>query len=185
MKEKENILKILENTKKAIKDYNVVELKNLSNQTIHTASIYQDTDNISVAVIVYALGKIIQKKETEPDKNWNKVTSNFILFIEGAIKALKQDDLEKFRKQLGHLRREINKFSPNLRKQIKEVFRKASINKASKIYEHGISLEQTAKLLGLSIWEISEYAASKLETPKITATIKPKDRLKNAMEFFS
>jgi len=184
MKESNNIIDILKKTKRAIIEKDITSLKELSDRTIHTASIYQDPDNIAIAVTVYSLGKIIQKKETEKNKNWKKLAANFNLFIDGILLALKKGDMEKFRKQLEYLRKEINKLSPDFRKQVQEVFRKASINKASKIYEHGISLEQTAKMLGLTIWDISEYAAQKSETPKITATVNVKQRLKQAMDFF-
>ena len=59
MQEKENVLRILEEAKKAIEIGDALEIKNLSNQTINTASLIQDPDNIAVAVIVYSLSKII------------------------------------------------------------------------------------------------------------------------------
>ena len=52
MQEKDNLIDILEKTKKAIKEEDVLLLKELSNRTIHTSSIYQDPDNIAIAVIV-------------------------------------------------------------------------------------------------------------------------------------
>ena len=54
MKEEENVLRILKETKKALVNNNPVKLKEMSNHTIHTASITQDMDNIAVAVIVYS-----------------------------------------------------------------------------------------------------------------------------------
>ena len=52
MKEHDNILRILEETHKAIEAEDFAEVKNLSDQTINTASLTQDPDNIAVAVIV-------------------------------------------------------------------------------------------------------------------------------------
>ena len=185
MEERGNIIKILEKTKKAIKNQEVLILKELSDRTIHTASISQDPDNIAIAVNVYSLSKIIQKKETEKDKNWNKLISNFILFIDGALNALKKDDLEKFRKELNYLRKEINKFSPNFKQQIKDVFRKASINKASKIYEHGISMEKTASLLGITMFELASYAGqTNVSDVRESKTMDVKSRIKLAMDMF-
>jgi len=59
---------------------------------------------------------------------------------------------------LKQLRAEIEMISPGMKKYIQEVFRKASINKASKIYGHGVSMENTAKLLGITVWELANYA---------------------------
>ena len=54
MHEKEHVIKILERTKQAIKEEDVLLLKELSNQTIHTSSMEQDTDSIMIAIIVYS-----------------------------------------------------------------------------------------------------------------------------------
>ncbi|GAI40255.1 unnamed protein product, partial [marine sediment metagenome] len=47
MQEEGNILRIFEETKEAIEKEDTVKLKELSNQTIHTASLSQDPDNIA------------------------------------------------------------------------------------------------------------------------------------------
>ena len=54
---------ILEKAKIAIEDGNPVNLNDLSNRTIHTASIEQDTDSVILAVIIYSLSKIIERGE--------------------------------------------------------------------------------------------------------------------------
>jgi len=61
MIEKEHVIKVLENTKIALKKEDVIQLKELSNQTIHSASIDQTSESILLAVIVYSLGKIIER----------------------------------------------------------------------------------------------------------------------------
>jgi predicted transcriptional regulator len=69
---------------------------------------------------------------------------------------------------------------------IQEVLRKASINKASKIYEHGISLGQTAQLLGITQWELSEYSGqTNVSDNDYNKTLDIKKRAKMALEFFS
>jgi len=63
MREIENILNILKQTKRAMNENNPSIIKNLSNQTIHTASLTQDPDNIAVAVAIYSLGKILERED--------------------------------------------------------------------------------------------------------------------------
>jgi len=58
MEEADNIVRILEETQDAIEKEDSFKLKRLSDETIHAATIYQDPDNIIVAVLVYSLGKI-------------------------------------------------------------------------------------------------------------------------------
>jgi len=62
MEDGENIIRILEETKIALKKKDTLKLKQLSDQTNNTASLTQDSDNIAVAVIVYSLGKIFGKR---------------------------------------------------------------------------------------------------------------------------
>ena len=83
------------------------------------------------------------------------------------------------------LRSAIEHLSGRLKDYIQDVFRKASINRASKIYEHGISMEKTASLLGITLFELASYAGQKeeAELPQ-TKTIDVKARIKLAEDFF-
>lgn len=184
MKEGKNILKILQETEKAIKSENIIALKHLSDRTIHTASISQDPDNIAIAVIVYSLSKMIQRKRYHEYKGWDKFYRKFITCIGRSKNAVKRGDEKEFKKCLAEIRGAINNLSGDLRKNIQDVFRKASINKASRIYEHGISMEQTAKLLGITMWELANYAGHRVGEAKLTKTQNVRDRIKLAMSMF-
>jgi len=186
MQEKENILRIMEGTKAAIKREDVVMLKNLSNQTVHTASTTQDPDNIAVAVIVYSLSKVIERKKYQQYKEWGKFYGKIISNIDNSIKFLRKNDEINFRASIEAIRKDIDNLSGNLKWYIKDVFRKASINKASRIYEHGISMEKTAKLLGISLWELADYAGQTgIGDTKLCKTCDTKSRIKLAMDMFS
>ena len=67
-----NVLRILNETKKALEKHDATAMKDLSNQTINTASLTQDPDNIAVAVIVYSLGKILEKHQYQKFDDWKK-----------------------------------------------------------------------------------------------------------------
>jgi hypothetical protein len=86
-----------------------------------------------------------------------------------------------------NLRKAITKVSKDLKYYIQDVFRKAQINKASKIYEHGISMEKTANLLGITVWELANYAGQRPEISeqKEIKTVSVKERIKLAMGMFS
>ena len=185
MKEVENVLRILRETKKAIKEEDNVKLKELSDQTIHTASIYQDSDNIAVAVIVYALSKILERTRYRYYKNWPRFFKTFILCIDRAISAIEKNQIEYFREQVKCIRKEMNDLTGNFKMHVQDVFKKAEVSKASRIYEHGISMEQTSKLLGITIWELAEYAGQTgISDVDIGITLPVKNRIKQAMEIF-
>jgi len=186
MKETGNILNILEQSRDAVKKEDVSKLKDLSDQTIHTASTSQDPDNITVAVIVYSLSKIIERKRYREYPEWNNFYKTYIYNIENVISAIKKNDEEKISQSLRSIRAEIDSISGNLKRDIQDVFRKASINKASKIYEHGISMEQTAKLLGITVWELASYAGQNPEISEtnLQLTQDIKTRIKLAVDMF-
>ena len=176
MEEVENILRILEETKVALKNKDVLKLKQLSDQTNNTASRTQDADNIAVAVIVYSLGKILERGYAE-----NLVV--VIKKIDDVIRNLKKNK-NLLNGSLKQLRAEVEKVSPRMKKYIQEVFRKASINKASKIYGHGISMQNTAKLLGISVWELANYAGQTGVSDYASKTLGVKERIKLVEEMF-
>ncbi len=183
--EKQHILQILKEAKSAIRQNNNVKLKELSNKTIHTASIEQDPNSIALAVIIYSLSKIIERKKFSYYKEWPDFYKTYIGSIDEAIKALQEDKEEKFKEKINEIIKKIGKLSGKFKKYIQDVFRKAKINKASRLYEHGISMEQTAKLLGITIWELAEYAGQTgISDVNLSVTLPIKQRIKYAEEMF-
>lgn len=186
MEEVNHIVDVLEKTKSALSEQNILLLKDLSNQTLHCASTEQDTGSIMIAVIVYSLGKILERKESLKLKNINQFIKRFNGSIDLAIRAAKEGNEERYEYYLGMARKSISSLSVNLKPYIEEVLRKASINKASKIYEHGISLGQTSKLLGITQWELTEYAGqTNISDVNYNKTMNVKKRAEMALEFFS
>ena len=185
MQERQNILRIFKESKEAIEKNDFLKLKELSNQTINTASRTQDSDNIATAVIIYSLGKIMSRKHYRTYPNWDKFYRILILSINNSISSLEKDDDEGFRKNLELIRTSIEKLSGKLKKYISDVFIKSKINKASRIYEHGISMEKTAKLLGITMFDLANYAGQKdIMEGSETKTFNTKSRIKCAMDIF-
>ncbi|MEK6757884.1 MAG: hypothetical protein AABX88_02035 [Nanoarchaeota archaeon] len=185
MQEKEHVLKILRETIISLKKEDSLKLKDLSNQTIHTATSTQDPDSIALAVVVYSLSKIVERKNYQKYPGWNKFHDVILQAINDAIISLEKDNFVKFKKDFELIRNTINKLSGKLKDYIQEVFRKASINKASRIYEHGISMEKTANLLGITEWELANYAGQTgISDVNLSKTKSAKERIKLAMEIF-
>ena len=181
MQEAENVLRILEETIEAIKKEEVVQLRELSNQTIHTASTSQDPDNVAVAVIVYSLSKIVERGAFKEFPDFEK---KVLHLLNEVIISVKKRNPKEIHDCLSEIRKTIESFSGKLKEYIKDVFRKASINKASKIYEHGLSIERTSSLLGITMFELASYAGERGFDEKEEKTIDVKSRIKLAMEMF-
>ena len=185
MQEKENVMRILREAKTAIRKEDSLKLKELSNQTIHTISIGQDPDNIAVAVIIYSLSKMIERKHYKEYRGWENFFKTLVDSLDGLILASKQNDEKLFKFNLEVIWKIINKLSGRLRQYIQDVFVKAKINKASKVYAHGISREKTAKLLGITLFDMAGYIGQSGESNvPLGVTRSAVGRVKLAMELF-
>ncbi len=185
MKENENILRILKETKRFVEEDKANELKTLSNQTIHVATISQDADNVVVAVLVYSLGKVMEREHYRDMEGWDEFYQAVVKNLGEAAVKLEKDDVVGARKNLGMIRNSLNKLEGDLGRYIKDVFRKAEINKAFKLYEHGLSSEKTAKLLGVSLWDMASYIGqSHIGDAKVAVSMDVKKRVAIAEGMF-
>lgn len=185
MQEHDHVIKVLEEAEEAAKAGDIFKLRSLSDQTIHSAAIYQDTDNIMVAVIIYSLSKLLERKGTYSDKDFKKYFDYYLKTIEYSKNCIGKNKCELFRESINELT-EVPGLSKNIRKNMQDVLQKARINKASRIYEHGISMGATAKLLGITLWELSNYTGqTAISDMKEGDTLDIKTRTKKALEFFS
>lgn len=185
MQERENLLRIFREVKVAISSGDSAKIKNLSDQTTNTASLTHDPDNIAAAVIIYSLSKIVEREDYRKLQGWNNFYEAYVTAIDKCIKALEKKDDDGFSRSLTLIRKAIGNLSGKLKEYIQDVFRKAEINKASRIYEHGISMEKTANLLGISLFELANYSGGKesAEVPE-SVTVNVRQRIKFAMELF-
>ena len=71
MDEKEHLLKIFQETKKALDAKEVFELKKLSNETVHVSSMAQNPEIILAAVLIYSLGKIFERENYKNYEGWS------------------------------------------------------------------------------------------------------------------
>lgn len=186
MQEVDNVIRILKETEVAFQKKDAFGLKNLSNQTMHTSTVYQDSDNIIVAVLVYVLGKILERPNYARMDGWQEFQENISKNLRLTIKSLEANDLEKFRTYIGKVRNSSNKIDSNLKDYIQDVFYKAGINKAFKMYEHGLSSEKTAELLGVSLWDLASYIGqTSISESSISEVVPTKVRIKMAEDFFN
>lgn len=185
MEEVEHKISVLEGAKQALQEKNAFTLRELSNRTIHSASTNQDAGSLTSAVLVYTLSKLIERRDYLKIKNWDRLVDEIIYDFTSAIKAAMSNDEEGYNNSLIKARKNLEEFSPDFKKYIQEVIRKASINKASKLYEHGISLGQTANLLGITNWELAEYTGQGKSINDVhDGGMTEKERANLAMDFF-
>jgi hypothetical protein len=183
--EKDNLLNILSSVIKAIDEKDTLTIKEMSDRTVHSASIFQDTNSISIAVIVYSLAKIYERERYTEYKDWKGFEKLILVNLKKAFSNLNANRTEEFSQNLKLILDSIKKLSGHLKGYIEDVFRKARISKASRLYEHGISVERTAKLLGVTVFEMAEYSGKTgIADVDLSITMPEKDRIKIAINFF-
>lgn len=183
--ERKNILDILKNSRKALRTDDVLLLRDMSNRTVHSSSISKDPDSIAIAVTIYALAKIIERKKYTQYREWPSFFKRISEDVDNAITSIEKKDFAKFRDYMQDIRNAVDKLSGHLKLYIQDVFRKASINKASRIYEHGISMQETTRLLGITQWELAEYVGTTgIADVDLSLTMPIKDRLNLAKKLF-
>lgn len=186
MIEKENVLRILREAISCLERNDHSSLGDLSNQMVHSSSVSQDGSTITLAVILYSLGKIFERNSYKEYSGWDGYYKKILNKLNDAVFFLEKDDIKNFRKSLKNIRVQIDKISNDFKSHISDVFRKAKLNKAFKIHEHGISMEKTSKLLGISLWELASYAGQKSfgVVDKTSERVSVKERIKLVEDFF-
>lgn len=159
------------------KEVNFFALGELSNHTIHNASIFQDEDSISVAIAVYAMSKIFQKCSEK-----NILCPNLAPLIESAKNALEQDNIDGYRAAMKSIFATIEGTDKRITNYIQEVLEKAKLKKGSKLAEHGISVAKTAEIMGISQWELMSYIGN--TTTESPTGIGARQRYAIAMNLF-
>ena len=178
---KKDILAIISKTIGTLKvkeEKDIIELKELSNHTIHNASIFQDEGSVSIAILIYSLSKIIERKFGE--LNFKPILDLLI----AAFNYLKKDNIDEYRKTIKKLFDLISKIDTKLKLYIEEVIRQAQIKKGSQLYRHGISLARAAEILGISQWELMNYIGHTKITD-IEGKVDIKSRLNFTRRLFS
>jgi hypothetical protein len=173
---KGDILGILKTAVVAVHEKDSKTLREISDHTVHNASIYQDKDSITIAVVMYALSKIVERMaRIEPDIERQ---------LGQAKGALERDDFEGYEGAVKDIVDTISGFDSKLNLYIQKVIDEAQIKKGSRLYEHGISMAQTAELLGVSQWELMKYLGNTKIADKFDDEIEVSQRLDHARQIF-
>jgi hypothetical protein len=174
---KKDIIKIIDSALISLKDKDSMNLGEISNNTIHNASIFQDQNSITIAVIMYALSKIINRM--------SKIEPNIINQLTSARDALQNDHFQRYEQMIKTIIDTISSFDEKLDLYIQKVINEAEIKKGSKLYEHGISLARTADLLGITQWELMKYVGHTKIADNFNDGIDVKDRLNYTRKLFN
>ena len=100
MEESEHIREVITTTQKSLLSNDALRLNQLSNQTIHSASCLQDPASITLAIIIYALSKLIERRDYAKIKSWSKFVKKLNSTLNLAIKANDKKDYNLYEKYI-------------------------------------------------------------------------------------
>ena len=184
--EVKDILNVLHAAEELLREFKIDELKECSNHIIHSAAIYQDKYAINTAIIIYAISKVLERRKFRESKEIETFVEKVLKGLGDLSRALEANNLEDFMRIIKSMMREISLVDRNFSEYLEHVLHKARLKKASKIYEHGLSLGKVAELLGLSKWEVMQYTGkTRIHDRKDTKTMSVRDRLKKVEDIFS
>lgn len=165
----------------AIRDRDAQELNRISNETIHNASIYQDRLSLDTAIVMYAISKLIMNCAEDACS-----IDPYISYIQQANDALHREDDKAFEHILHELMERLEKDDKSITKYIHHILHQAKVKKSAKLYDHGISIAQSAKTLGISQWELYGYIGkTRMNDGDGVSVSNMKKRLKYAEAIFS
>jgi len=172
---RKNIIQILERAITILKSKSrdVNDLKELSNHTIHSASMFKDQDAILIATIIYSVYKVYSR-----DGNLDKIFHKQILeSLEGLSSSLKETNYSLYNRNIKFITSLIKKIDKKYSMYVGEIFVKAKIVKGAMMFKHGLSLTYVAELLNISKWDLMSYVG-KTKFTDVQETIKIVDRVK-------
>lgn len=167
---------ILGSALKAIQERDSSAISELSNHTIHDASIYQDEHSLTMAVMMYSVSKILYRK--------GSISKKLVKGIEQLRDSVQHQDAASCSKQMHEIMKIISEEDKSLKVYIEEVIHQAKVRKGKKLYEHGLSLSRAADLLGVSYWDLAGYVG-KAQIESVNTKYNAKARLNLARRLFS
>ncbi len=152
---RKEILEILDKAIEILKvkeEWDISQLSNLSDEIINSAIIFEDEDAVSIAILIYALYKMLARK-THDDIIYTQVEHELI----NARKILETRDEDGYRGRIKYLFDLVNRIDTELSKYFQELIGKAKIKKGSTLFEHGLSIAKVSDVVGISQWELMDY----------------------------
>jgi len=153
-------------------------LKSLSNQAIEDVALYKDLDMVSVSVLIYSIYKIIHNLN---EKDYQSLLDNLKL----AHGYLQENNFRKYNTTIKSLYKTIHSCNAKVKEHLQDVMQAARIKKGAILFKKGLSIGQAAGLMGLSNWDLQQYAGHTTAFEQHSEKIAAKKRVATALTLFS
>jgi len=151
------LIKKLDETKKAFSSQSAMRLRALSKKSIKEAVIENSREMALVSVISYSLSKLCSKEHFVKSPKWKDIKTSILSYLEKAIKLLKSGKRKEFQKSLRDLIKRIESVDIETGNYVMNLIQKGRVKSASTAYALGQSLSQAASLTGANKKDLQNY----------------------------
>ncbi|HIH15482.1 MAG: hypothetical protein QT08_C0013G0039 [archaeon GW2011_AR17] len=182
---KKDILIVLKRVQPLLRKEDIAKLKILSNQTLHNAGLFQDTDSFSISVIIFSLSKIFNRPRLLENQAVARFKEDILKELLTTKKELERENEKEYQNAIKRIFQRISSFEKKFGMYITEVLSHAKIKKGGRMYEHGFSAGMASQLLGISSWELMSYLGeTKLNITSKETTVSTKQRIQLTRKLF-
>ncbi len=157
--------------------HDLEELRQLSDHAIEHVAAYKDLDIISVTVLIYSIYKAFSCFAPND-------YADLIKELENARKFLQTNQFGKYNQSIKKLYEIVRRCSNKTKEHLQDVLHAARIKKGTVLLSKGLSIGQAAGLMGLSNWDLQQYAGRTTALGNGAVAFSAKKRLQQALEIF-
>ena len=155
----------------------IEELKTLSDHSIEDIAVQKDLELVSVTVLLYSIYKTVTGIDA-------KIYDQLLKELQNAASSLEQRNLSRYNSSIKKLYEIIRTSDTKVKEHLNDVMHAARIKKGATLLQRGLSIGQAAGLMGLSNWELQQYAGKSTALDQHTEKIPAQTRMKKALQLF-
>ncbi|MFH1752196.1 MAG: hypothetical protein ABH821_04645 [archaeon] len=167
---------------RAFKSGNLTELHDLSNKYLDESVLKSDKALAEIAVISYALHKLLTKRHITSTLIWEKAKQNITVALEQGVSALEQKNFNAFKRSLSRIVKSVEVVDKKLGHFTRDTLNKARVKYASRAYSFGLSLSQATELTSADLKAVQAYVGFTKAADYMPSKITLIDRLKKLKE---
>ena len=143
--------------RKELQKEDLMGLRKLANETIKDAALQNSSLLAKIAVLAYALHKLLTKEHVVENHFWLEKKLAISETIGKAEQELKEKNLQKFERELNSVTVNLRAVDKELGVYVQSAYDKARVKYAADAHYYGISLAQAAELLDVPKDDLQKY----------------------------
>jgi hypothetical protein len=155
-------------------------LRKVSDHAIDDVALHKDFDVVSITVLIYSIYKVLPNLRKHGDD-----ITRLIRLLQTARDALKSHSFGKYNAQIRSAFKIVRECSADVKEHLQDVMQAARVKKGTSLLQKGLSIGQAAGLMGLSNWDLQEYAAKTTILGAHTESLPAKVRLLKTLRLFN